>query len=67
MVGLVPFAGALGLIIVLELGDKTQLATISLASRNPWPAVFFGAANGLVFMTAIGTAVGVLLAEISGE
>jgi putative Ca2+/H+ antiporter (TMEM165/GDT1 family) len=63
MEGLVPFAGALGLIVVLELGDKTQLATISLAARNPWPSVFLGAASGLILVTAVGAGVGLLLAE----
>jgi len=62
--GLVPFAAALGLIVVLELGDKTQLATISLASRHPWPPVLLGAATGLILVTAIGSAAGLLLAEV---
>lgn len=64
MEGVVPFAAALGLIVVLELGDKTQLATISLASRHPWPPVLVGASMGLVLVTAIGTAAGTVLAQI---
>lgn len=57
------FLAALGLIVVLELGDKTQLATISLASRHPWPPVLGGAMAGLLTVTAIGTAVGGILAS----
>lgn len=64
MEGVVPFAAALGLIVVLELGDKTQLATISLASRHPWPPVLVGASMGLVLVTAIGTVAGTVLAQI---
>jgi len=56
------FAAALGLILVLELGDKTQLATISLATRHPWAPVLAGAATGLVLVTAIGAAIGGVLA-----
>lgn len=60
------FAAALGLILVLELGDKTQLATISLATRHPWPPVLLGASAGLVLVTGIGAAIGGLLAEYLG-
>jgi len=60
--GPVPFLAALGLIALLELGDKTQLATISLASRHPWKPVFAGASLGLVAATSIGVAAGAALA-----
>jgi len=60
--GVEPFLAAVGLILVLELGDKTQLATISLATRHPWAPVFAGAVAGLVAITAIGAAFGALLA-----
>ena len=62
--GLSPFAAALGLIAVLELGDKTQLTTISLASRHPWLPVLLGASSGLVLDTGIGVAIGILLSEV---
>ncbi len=62
MEGVVPFLGALGLIALLELGDKTQLVTISLATRHPWKDVLAGAVLGLVAATAIGAAVGGILA-----
>lgn len=66
MEGLEAFAAALGLILVLELGDKTQLATISLATRHPWPPVLLGSASGLVLVTGIGAAIGGFLAEYLG-
>ncbi len=62
MEGLVPFATALGLIAVLELGDKTQLINVSLAMENPWVAVLAGASAGLIAVTAIGAAIGGILA-----
>jgi putative Ca2+/H+ antiporter (TMEM165/GDT1 family) len=60
--GLLPLAAAFALVALLEFGDKTQLATISLASRHPWPPVFAGAAAGLIAATAVGVAVGGALA-----
>ena len=66
MEGLVPFVAALGLIALLELGDKTQLVTISLATRHPWRDVLAGVVLGLVAATAVGAAVGGLLAATLG-
>ena len=66
MEGVLPFVSALGLIAILELGDKTQLVTISLATRHPWRDVLVGAVLGLVGATAIGAAVGGLLATALG-
>ncbi len=66
MEGIVPFVAALGLIALLELGDKTQLVTISLATRHPWRAVLAGAVLGLTAATAIGAAVGGILAATLG-
>jgi len=62
----VAFFAALGLVALLELGDKTQLVTISLATRHPWAQVLAGAIVGLVAATAIGAAVGGLLATALG-
>jgi len=59
---LAAFGAALGLVLLLELGDKTQLATISLASRHPWPPILAGAVAGLLVVTAIGAAIGGILA-----
>jgi putative Ca2+/H+ antiporter (TMEM165/GDT1 family) len=62
MEGFVAFGSAFGLIALLELGDKTQLLTISLATRQPWAAVLAGAAIGLVTATAVGATIGGLMA-----
>jgi Ca2+/H+ antiporter, TMEM165/GDT1 family len=62
--GLLAAAGAFGLVALLELGDKTQLATIALASRHPWPPVFAGAAVGLVAATGVGVVAGGVLASV---
>lgn len=67
MEGVVPFLSALGLIALLELGDKTQLVTISLATKHPWREVLAGAVLGLVAATAIGAAVGGVLAATLGS
>ncbi len=66
MEGIVAFVAALGLIALLELGDKTQLVTISLATHHPWRAVLAGAVLGLTAATAIGAAVGGVLAATLG-
>ena len=54
----------LGVIFWAELGDKTQLAAMTLAvqTRRPW-AVLIGASVALVSVSAIGVAVGGLLGE----
>jgi putative Ca2+/H+ antiporter (TMEM165/GDT1 family) len=57
-----------GIMFIAELGDKTQLAVISLAARyrSPW-IVFAGAAAAMIAATAIGTAVGSFLPALIGE
>ncbi len=60
--GVTVFMEALLLVAALEIGDKTQLVTISLAARHPWSLVLAGATAGLVTTTAIGAAIGGLLA-----
>ena len=50
-------------VFVAELGDKTQLAALGLATRgSPW-AVFWGSALALVFASALAVGVGKLLAD----
>ncbi len=66
MEGAIAFVAALGLIALLELGDKTQLVTISLATRHPWKDVLAGAVLGLVAATAVGATVGGILATTLG-
>lgn len=51
-----------GLVLLAELGDKTQLAVLALTSRTkaPW-AVFLGAGAALLISTALAVALGSLL------
>ena len=58
---IVPFLLAFGMIIVTELGDKTQLMTISLASRYSRRTVFLGAMLGMGLVAVIGVVIGLLL------
>jgi putative Ca2+/H+ antiporter (TMEM165/GDT1 family) len=53
-----------GVIFLAELGDKTQLAVMTLAAqtRRPW-AVLIGASIALACVSAIGVAVGGILGE----
>jgi putative Ca2+/H+ antiporter (TMEM165/GDT1 family) len=53
-----------GMIFLAELGDKTQLAAITLAAqtRRPWE-VLVGASLALVCVSGIGVLVGALVAD----
>ncbi len=54
-----------GLVFLAELGDKTQLATLSLAaSGRSRLVVFLGAATALVATSALGVLVGEELARV---
>jgi putative Ca2+/H+ antiporter (TMEM165/GDT1 family) len=54
-----------GAIFLAELGDKTQLAAVTLsASTNKPVAVFIGASVALVAVSAVGVAVGAGLSEV---
>ncbi|MCC6237394.1 MAG: TMEM165/GDT1 family protein [Dehalococcoidia bacterium] len=60
------YLGALGIVAVAffisELGDKTQLATVSLAGSNPdWVGVWLGSTAGMVLADALAVAVGLAL------
>jgi len=48
-----------GVIFLAEMGDKTQLAAMTMAaeSKKPW-AVFLGASMALVAVSALGVVVG---------
>ncbi len=53
-----------GIIFLAELGDKTQIAAMTMAAQKqrPWE-VFLGAALALVAVSAIGVVVGNLLGQ----
>ncbi len=52
------------LIFLAELGDKTQLAVLAMASRNnPW-AVFIGAGAALLASTVLAVALGYALPRL---
>ena len=53
-----------GVIFLAEMGDKTQLAAMTMAAqtKRPW-AFFIGAAIALACVSAIGVAAGGLMGE----
>lgn len=53
-----------GIIFLAEMGDKTQLAAMTMAanSKKPW-AVFFGASLALVAVSALGVLVGSVIGD----
>lgn len=53
------FLTTFGVIFLAEMGDKTQLAAMTMAaqSKRPW-AVFIGSALALTAVSAIGVGVG---------
>jgi putative Ca2+/H+ antiporter (TMEM165/GDT1 family) len=53
-----------GVIFLAEMGDKTQLAAMTMASSTKRPlAVFIGAAVALVCVSAIGVLVGGVVSQ----
>jgi len=56
------------LLFVAELGDKTQLAVISMTAKHKAPLwIFIGAASALVAVTALGVLGGELLTRVIPE
>ena len=47
--------------VLAELGDKTMLATVALASDHNWAGVWIGATAGMVLADGVAIAVGALL------
>ncbi len=62
------FLTTFGVVFLAEIGDKTQLAVISLSSRyrSPW-IIFVGAALAMAAATAIGVAFGRFVPVLFGE
>jgi putative Ca2+/H+ antiporter (TMEM165/GDT1 family) len=58
------FASTFGAIFLAELGDKTQLATLSLASGGSRWVVFAGAALALVASSAIAVLAGEAVSRV---
>ncbi|OLE51521.1 MAG: hypothetical protein AUG51_22320 [Acidobacteria bacterium 13_1_20CM_3_53_8] len=57
-----------GALFIAEMGDKTQLAAITLAAETRSPlSVFVGAALALALVSLIGVAVGTLLGQYLPE
>jgi len=58
------FITSFGLIFLAELGDKTQLAALTLSADSGKPvSVFLGASLALILVTLIGVAIGDRLAQ----
>lgn len=53
-----------GIIFLAEMGDKTQLAAMTMAAdtKKPW-AVFIGASLALVAVSALGVVVGSVIGQ----
>lgn len=58
------FLTTFGLIFLAEMGDKTQLAAITMAAQTKQPfTVFLGASLALVAVSLIGVVLGSVLAN----
>ncbi|MFH0816968.1 MAG: TMEM165/GDT1 family protein [Methanobacteriota archaeon] len=58
-----PFAMIFTMLVLAELGDKTQLATITLASSYDWLPVALGGLLGFAAVVALGVALGEVIAR----
>lgn len=59
------FATVFGTVLLAELGDKTQLATVVFAAKNTvslW-TVFIAASAALVLTSALGVAAGAVVSQ----
>jgi len=58
------FITTLGIIFLAEMGDKTQLAAMTMAAqtKKPW-AVFLGASIALAAVSALGVLVGSVIGD----
>jgi putative Ca2+/H+ antiporter (TMEM165/GDT1 family) len=55
------FLSTFGIIFLAELGDKTQLTAMALATRYPWQRVFIGLAGAFALLNLAAVALGSLL------
>lgn len=55
------FASTFGLIFIAELGDKTQLTAMALATRYPWRKIFAGIALAFLLLNIGAVLVGKIL------
>ena len=61
------FGTAFGLTFIAELGDKTQIAILTLSARYGFAPVFLGAAVAFVALNGLAVTVGALLAKYVPE
>lgn len=61
---LVPLLASFGLILIAELGDKTQLAVISLSSKRKSKTVFIGALLAFALVDGVSALVGGAIATL---
>jgi len=62
------FASAFGLVLLAELGDKTQLATMMLAARSDSPfAVFLGAMFAMLVNISLAVLIGTVIMQYVPE
>ena len=64
MVDVEVFFAVFSLVFVAEMGDKTQLAVMALASRQPWRPVFGGAALAFALLNVLAVGVGQALFRV---
>lgn len=62
-VGASVFLAVMSSFFLAELGDKTMLATITLATDNDWVGVWIGSTIGMVAADALAIVVGMLLGK----
>jgi Ca2+/H+ antiporter, TMEM165/GDT1 family len=58
------FALSFGVILLAELGDKSQLMTIAFAARHPWWVVLAGISAATLLISAISVALGSAVALV---
>lgn len=61
---LLPLLTSFGLILIAELGDKTQLAVISLSSKRKSKTVFFGALLAFALVDGVSALLGGAIATL---